>query len=589
MKTFLLTNLLMFCYVLTSIAQIPQVFNYQAVVRDNNSNPLTDQQVEILVSILKTTENGNSVYTESFTKITNEFGLINLEIGKGNVESGNFNTIDWAVDKYYLMVEIEANGNSIISKSQLLSVPYALYAENTNNVDDADADPANEIQNLSNTKSGSNVTVNISNGSGTTFNIDDADADPANEIQIISISNDTIYLTNGGYAKLPASSGGDNDSDSTNELQIITKVGNTVTLSDGGGSFTDEVNNADTSSTNEIQALSISNDTLFLENGGNVKLPGLILPYSSVIESDSYAINITNNGQSGGGIYSTSNTDGHAVWGQSNGEGTAIGGRVNNGGGTAIYGNIDYYGTGKAGYFSVDNPNNTEDAVYGKHVGGGNGGFFWIDNPSYSDNAAVYALSGGAGNAIYAKATSTNNSAGYFEIAHVANSMDALYVTTNGTGRAAYFDGDVHVQGNLSKSSGSFTIDHPLDPENEILNHSFVESPEMINIYKGRTKLENGIITIPLPAYFDSLNHPVGREITLTPVNGWSPLYLEGEINNNQFTIKTTDQGNPNQEFSWVIYAVRNDKFARENPIIVEQEKGEGNRFKKGELLYETK
>ena len=107
-----------------------------------------------------------------------------------------------------------------------------------------------------------------------------------------------------------------------------------------------------------------------------------------------------------------------------------------------------------------------------------------------------------------------------------------------------------------------------------------------MNIYKGHTQLRNGELIIQLPAYFDALNHPDGREINLTPINGWSPLYLDGRIENNQFKIKTTKDGNINQEFSWIIYAVRNDKYAIDNPMIVEEEKGINNGFKKGELLY---
>ena len=172
-----------------------------------------------------------------------------------------------------------------------------------------------------------------------------------------------------------------------------------------------------------------------------------------------------------------------------------------------------------------------------------------------------------------------------FRISNPTNPESALKATTNGTGRAALFEGDVHINGTISKLGGMFVIDHPLDPENRILSHSFVESPERTNIYKGRAKLVNGDVIIDLPSYFDALNHPEGREIILTCVNGWSPLYLDGEIKNNRFVVKTTKIGDLNQEFSWVIYGVRNDKYARENPIVVEQEKGVNNGFTKGEYL----
>ncbi|MBN1408604.1 MAG: LamG domain-containing protein [Calditrichaceae bacterium] len=130
----------------------------------------------------------------------------------------------------------------ILGRSKLQSVPYALYAEKAgtvDNVDDADADPGNELQDLSNSISGTDVTLNITDGIGTTFSIDDGDSDNTNELQVLSISNDTIYLSNGGSVKLHESSGVDNDNDPENEIQII----------------------------------SISNDTIYLSDGGNIKLP----------------------------------------------------------------------------------------------------------------------------------------------------------------------------------------------------------------------------------------------------------------------------------------------------------------------------
>ena len=146
--------------------------------------------------------------------------------------------------------------------------------------------------------------------------------------------------------------------------------------------------------------------------------------------------------------------------------------------------------------------------------------------------------------------------------------------------------GNLSIGGTLSKASGSFVIDHPLDPKNKILRHSFVESPEMVLMYVGRANLIEGQITVMLPEYFDALNHPEGREINLTCVNGWSPLYLDERIENNQFIVKTTPEGNPEQEFSWTIYGVRNDAFAKKNPIIVEQNKGENNEFTEGVYIH---
>ncbi len=325
---------------------------------------------------------------------------------------------------------------------------------------------------------------------------------------------------------------------------------------------------------------------------------GLTLPYSGTYNGSSCAFQITNDG--GGCIYAQSNSDEAAVWGQVNGSGTAIAARVNNGEGTAIYGNIDYYGTGKAGYFQVDNPNNTEDAIYSKHVGGGNGGYFFIDNPDYSDNAAVYAISQGAGHALYAKSGSySTGSAGGFKIEDISNNSTALYANTTGTGKAGsfiidnsnstasalyvatwgtgyagFFMGDVYVSGNINKSSSSVKTDHPLDPENKYLQHSTVSSSDMMNVYNGNIILDdNGEAIIKLPEWFESLNKEFRYQLTC--IGGYAPVYIAKKISGNSFKIAG---GIQRMEVSWQVTGVRQDPYANQHRIQVEVEKSERER-----------
>jgi hypothetical protein len=113
--------------------------------------------------------------------------------------------------------------------SQLLSVPYALYAKSGGG--DADADPVNEIQTLS--KSGTSISLSKGGGSITDA-VDDADANPSNEIQTLSKSGTSISLSNGGGSITDAVD--DADADPTNELQNISLAGNTLSLSRSGGS-----------------------------------------------------------------------------------------------------------------------------------------------------------------------------------------------------------------------------------------------------------------------------------------------------------------------------------------------------------------
>ncbi|MBW8050354.1 MAG: DUF1566 domain-containing protein [Cytophagales bacterium] len=122
-------------------AQAPQSFKYQAVARDISGNILANQAVGFQISILKTTATGIAVYIETHTDTTNQFGLVNLEIGKGTVTTGDFTTIDWANDDYFIQVKMDATGGAtyaMMGTSQLLSVPYALHAKTAEIVTETD-------------------------------------------------------------------------------------------------------------------------------------------------------------------------------------------------------------------------------------------------------------------------------------------------------------------------------------------------------------------------------------------------------------------------------------------------------------------
>ena len=137
-----------------SLAQAPNEMSYQAVVRDGNGNLITEQQIGIQVSILQNSISGASVYTEIQSPTSTISGLISIEIGTGSVVSGDFSSIDWANGPYFVKTETDLAGGSnytIVSSSQLLSVPYALHSNTAESVindqiNDADSDPTNEIE-----------------------------------------------------------------------------------------------------------------------------------------------------------------------------------------------------------------------------------------------------------------------------------------------------------------------------------------------------------------------------------------------------------------------------------------------------------
>ena len=287
---------------LNGIAQVVDGINYQAVALDEdgreipgtdiNGNVLAESMFDLRFTIRSATNDGTIEYQETHADVnTDNFGLFTVVIGHGSTTTlspvAMLNDIDWGADKHFLEVEInlEKDGNyKLMSNQQMMAVPYAFYALNVgdvewgnisdvpadlldgDNVDDADSDPTNELQDWT-TLPG--IPAGLADG---VDDVDDADNDPTNEYQFISISNDTIYLTNGGFAVIPPSTAttidwtnitnipvgiadgiddvDDADNDPTNELQDwSTLPGIPAGLVDG----IDDVNDADNDPTNELQ------------------------------------------------------------------------------------------------------------------------------------------------------------------------------------------------------------------------------------------------------------------------------------------------------------------------------------------------
>lgn len=133
---------------------------------------------------------------------------------------------------------------------------------------------------------------------------------------------------------------------------------------------------------------------------------------------------------------------------------------------------------------------------------------------------------------------------------------------------------DLFVVGMLSKGGGSFKIDHPLDPENRYLSHSFVESPDMMNIYNGNiTTDENGEAVVTLPYYFEALNQDFRYQLTV--VGTFAQAMVAKKVKNNHFVIRTSA---PGVEVSWQVTGIRQDAWANKNRIQVEVEKTERER-----------
>ena len=155
-------------------AQAPKRLSYQAVVRNAASEIISEKSVSLKISILSGSVTGAAVFTETHQATTTKNGLVSLQIGAGTVQVGNITTIDWSAGNYFVKTEVDPDGGtnySILSTSQLLSVPYSLSAAQ------ADAISPNKEISLRNTTANSTLTLTppgngATGGLGTSSNHD---------------------------------------------------------------------------------------------------------------------------------------------------------------------------------------------------------------------------------------------------------------------------------------------------------------------------------------------------------------------------------------------------------------------------------
>lgn len=167
--------------------------------------------------------------------------------------------------------------------------------------------------------------------------------------------------------------------------------------------------------------------------------------------------------------------------------------------------------------------------------------------------------------------STTGNTVGlYGRVASSSQNAIAVYgVAANANAYAGYFFGDVRVAGTLYKDANLFSIDHPLDPANKYLQHSVVESPDMMNIYNGNVITdETGTAWVELPEYFDALNMDFRYQLTV--IGEFAQAIVGDEIENRRFSIRTD---RPLVKVSWQVTGIRKDPWAMQHRVQVEVEK----------------
>jgi hypothetical protein len=186
----------------------PQAFSFKATIQDSRGLPVPLRTISFRITILQDNTNGFVTYSEYFRPTTNLYSQVDVEIGHGNVLIGIFSAIDWSAHKYFLKIEIDVKGGSnyqLLSVTQLLSVPYALYANKAGSVATAnETDPIFKSSSAFGIQSSDvtnwNTAVGWGNHGTAGYLKTEVDGSVTNEIQDLTLTSDKLKITNNPIA-----------------------------------------------------------------------------------------------------------------------------------------------------------------------------------------------------------------------------------------------------------------------------------------------------------------------------------------------------------------------------------------------------
>jgi len=566
-------------------AEIPKKINYQARLTDPLSGEPLAGSYEMEFRLFDAGEDGSLLWSETQTVDVDSLGIVSAVLGSDTESGRAFDEAVW--------LEVVVEGEVLTPRREIVSVPFAFHAAISDSA--AICDRAALSDSLAGYSPASYVPWD-SLGAGGTLN------DPANPVDWTRLKNVPAGFADGtDDGLLDRHSLDADDGDPVDALYVDGdgKVG----IGTSAPSKRLEVRGDLKAEVTEAYGKAIIAEAT--ATGSNTNYGGYFVAQGDSARAVYGEAPSTSAALHYGGYFKAGGPFGRGVYGEATESGTsfAVGGHFVGKGDNAegVWGIADAEGdvSGTGGYFST--AGDRGKGVFGVASSEANatnyGGYFLSWG---SEGRGVYGRNlGSKGMGVYGSGVGTL-SIGVYGISTgnwgkgvvgkiQSNDYNAVAVTGDATGYpnayAGVFKGRVSVQGTLSKTGGTFVIDHPGDPENKILRHSFVESPEMLLIYKGRARLDEGAVTVDLPGYFEALVHPEGREIVLTCVGGYTPLYLDGEIADGRFTVRTVDGGLADQEFSWIVYGTRNDAWAKQNPVIVEEDKTTDGEFKVGRYL----
>ena len=591
-RFFLLAFLMLWCTP-TAYAQVPQLINFQAQLE---SFPTTVTPVTF--SVYATPSGGTPLWTETHS-LSSTDGFIQVLLGSLEPLKEDLFATDG--ERH---LELMINGETLSPRFHLTSVAYALRASTADNIREGAVTTLNELQGKLTLKEGANVAI-TQNGQEITIASTLSGGGGNSGITTVSAGSGLVVdEPNGPLVVVAVEEDGLDDS----HIKDNSLTGNSLA---NGSIGSDELAN-----NTAVRTINGLTDKITLAAGSNVTL---------TTEGEIITINAEGGGTGNSGITELVAGNGITI-DDTDGPTSTIAIATNSVGSEELENNLEL---GPSGVLAVSDNNNDVVASMSAEDGGGTVQITQADGDfvagslsvrSFNDTSfggqlqlrgnpnwdAIHLFSDGStqgGRLVFSEPIPGNKDEAYTTLAiRGENARGQLTVFKDGEGFISlggdtdevksrgsggfglseseydnngalpaelYVNGDARITGELNNSITTSTIDHPQDPDNKILNHAGVISSERMTIYSGNVTLDNqGRAIVQLPDWFESLN--TNFRYQLTSIGGWARVYIEETIDDNQFTIAGGRQG---LDVSWQIIAERNDPYAKENPLEIEENK----------------
>lgn len=504
------------------IAQVPFAFNYQGIARNSQGAAFGNQEISLLISIVRGFENGIVEFSEQHHVTTAQNGLFNIRIGQGDFITGNLRNIDWGNDDYFIRTEMDPQGgeNYIeLGTTQLYAVPYALFA--LKSAEGGQGGSADDNQSLSL----SGTFLSIENGNAVDLSslqdgVNDADSDPANELQNLSISGSQLSISNGNSVTLPTGGGSGNSPWQVVNNNIISYTGSA------------EINNV------------MGSPSIVLGSGsGGSGVSQFINRNSAIFSGNSYA-----DGEFGFFHYDKNERLSHWLGiNEENGSGFL---QLRNNNQISIW----LRSLEDAGLLSTRGPNGNNNIALTYLLGNTNLGFLSVNDEQGETRSAVYVSDDQAGR-MYTRGPNGNTN---ISLNNLAANVNHGYLTVNdaqGVDQAGAYV-NASGQGVLFADIKNFRTEHPSLKDHEIV-YASLEGPEAAAYLRGTGSLKDGSAEIDFPEHFQFIISSHSMTIMLTPLSSASKGLSVTRKSISGFTVRELWDGEGNYNFDWEVKAVR--------------------------------